>query len=164
MGITFNADEIFEMAEEIERNGARFYRKAAEHACDEATKQWLLDMAVMEDGHVTVFAEMRKQLGAPEKAQMVFDPDNEAVLYLQAMADSRGTEGKKSATKELTGTETIREIIEAALNAEKNSVVFYFSLKTFVSEKAGKDKVEGIILEEIKHITALLNKLKTLDG
>ena len=28
MGITFNADEIFAMAEEIERNGQKFYRKA----------------------------------------------------------------------------------------------------------------------------------------
>ena len=28
--ITFNPDEIFEMAEQIERNGAKFYRKAAE--------------------------------------------------------------------------------------------------------------------------------------
>ena len=26
MAITFNANEIFEMAEEIERNGAKFYR------------------------------------------------------------------------------------------------------------------------------------------
>ena len=30
MPITFNADEIFEMAEEMERNGAWFYRRAAE--------------------------------------------------------------------------------------------------------------------------------------
>ena len=34
MPITFNANEIFEMAEEMERNGARFYRKAAENASD----------------------------------------------------------------------------------------------------------------------------------
>ena len=30
--ITFNADEVFEMAEQIERNGAAFYRKAAQGA------------------------------------------------------------------------------------------------------------------------------------
>ena len=29
MGVTFNADEVFEMAEQIERNGAKFYRAAA---------------------------------------------------------------------------------------------------------------------------------------
>ncbi len=30
MGVEFNAFEAFEIAEKIERNGARFYRRAAE--------------------------------------------------------------------------------------------------------------------------------------
>ena len=30
MSIVFNADEILEMAEQIERNGAKFYRRASE--------------------------------------------------------------------------------------------------------------------------------------
>ncbi len=29
MAISFNLDEIFEMAEQIEKNGANFYREAA---------------------------------------------------------------------------------------------------------------------------------------
>ena len=29
MSVDFNADEIFEMAEQIERNGVKFYNKAA---------------------------------------------------------------------------------------------------------------------------------------
>ena len=52
MSITFNADEIFEMAEQIERNGAKFYREAAENASDADVKEMLLSMAAMEDGHV----------------------------------------------------------------------------------------------------------------
>ena len=32
MSEVFNADEVFEMAEKIEKNGADFYRKAAEKA------------------------------------------------------------------------------------------------------------------------------------
>ena len=59
MGITFNADEIFEMAEEIERNGAKFYREAAQKAADKQVKQMLLDMAAMEDGHLVTFQQMR---------------------------------------------------------------------------------------------------------
>ncbi|GAI05715.1 unnamed protein product [marine sediment metagenome] len=41
MGTTFNADEIFEMAEEIERNGAMFYREAAANTSDNETKRKL---------------------------------------------------------------------------------------------------------------------------
>ena len=163
MSITFNASEIFEMAEEIERNGARFYRKAAENSSDEKTKQMLLNMAVMEDGHLKTFEEMRKQLSEQEKGGIVFDPDNESVLYLQTMADARGWEGRINPMKELTGNETTKEILEIALNSEKESVFFYFGLKGLVSAKAGKDKVEKIIIEELSHITTLLKKLQSVE-
>ncbi len=88
MPITFNANEIFEMAEEIERNGAKFYRKAAQNASDKQTKQMLLDMADMEDGHLATFQEMREQLSGQEKGWTIFDPDNQSALYLQVMADA----------------------------------------------------------------------------
>ena len=162
MGITFNANEIFEMAEEMERNGAKFYRQAAQDTIDEGTKQMLLGMADMEDGHLKTFQEMRKQLSRREKGWTIFDPDNQSALYLQAMADAHGYEGKITPTKALIGNETPKKIIEIALNAEYESVVFYFGLKSFVSEKAGKDKVEAIVIEELSHITTLLNKLKSL--
>ena len=162
MGITFNANEIFEMAEEIERNGAKFYRQTAANASDKETKQMLLDMAAMEDGHLKTFEEMREQLSGQEKGWTVFDPDNQSVRYLQAMADARGYEGKITPTKELTGNETLLEILEIALNSENESVVFYLGLKELVPVRAGRDKVEAIIMEELSHITTLLKKLKSL--
>lgn len=162
MTITFNANEILEMAEEIERNGARFYRKAAQNTSDDQAKQMLLDMADMEDRHLKTFQNMREELSNHEKEPTVFDPDNEAVLYLQAMADSRGYEGRKSPDEELSGNETTKEILEIALNSEKESVVFYFGLKNLVPQKAGRDKVEAVIIEELGHITTLLNQLKSL--
>jgi len=163
MGITFNANEIFEMAEEIERNGAKFYRRASANSPDEETRQMLLDMAVMEDEHLKTFQQMREELSGREKEAMVFDPDNQSALYLQAMADARGYEGKIAPAKELTGNETPKEIIEIALNSEKESVVFYFGLKGCVPVKAGRDKVEAIIIEELGHITTLLGRLKNLE-
>ncbi len=162
MSITFNADEIFEIAEEMEKNGAKFYRKAAENTCDDQTKQMLLKLATMEDGHLQTFKSMRRQLCGSEKVQNTFDPDNEAALYLQAFADARGYEGKKSPTEELTGKESTKEVLEIALNDEKEAVVFYTGLKSLVSEKAGRDKVEMIIAEEMGHIAILLNQLKAL--
>jgi len=162
MPITFSANEIFEMAEEMERNGAKFYRKAAQNTSDDQAKQILLDMADMEDEHLATFQEMRKELSGQEKSWTVFDPDNQSVLYLQAMADARSYEGKKTPTEELTGNETPKEILETALNSEKESVVFYFGLKGLVPVRAGRDKVEAIIIEELSHITTLLKKLKSL--
>ena len=162
MPITFNVDEIFEMAEEMEKNGAKFYRKAAQNTSDSQTKQLLLDMADMEDNHLQTFREMRQQLSGRETEDTMYDPENEAAMYLQAMADSHGYEGKIAPDEELTGKETPKEILEIALNSEKESVVFYSGLKSLVSPKAGRGKVKAIIREELGHITTLLNKLKAL--
>lgn len=162
MAITFNADEIFEMAEEIERNAAKLYREAADITPDKKTRQMFLDMAAMENGHLIIFENMRRQLSEREKEITTFDPDNQAVLYLQTMADSHGHEGKISVTQKLTGKETTDEILRIALKAEKESVVFYSGIKGFVPVQAGKDKVEDIIREELGHIAFLNKQLLTL--
>ena len=157
MTITFNADEVFEMAEEIERSAAAFYREAAKKASDKKIKQTLIDLAAMEDGHLRTFEQMRRQLTSREKTETVFDPDNQAALYLQTMANSRGTEGKIGQTQKLTGKEKTEDILKIAINSEKNSVVFYVGLKDLVPTETGKDKVKAIITEEMGHI-AVLNK------
>jgi rubrerythrin len=162
MSITFNADEIFEMAENIERDGAKFYRQAAKNTADKKTKQMFLDLASMEDKHLATFQAMRKRLGDSEKEEMIFDPDNEAAMYLQTVARGHGWEGKKSLTESLTGRERLEDILKIALDAENNSVIFYTSLKELVPPKAGRDKVEAIIKEELGHIAVLNRQLALL--
>jgi rubrerythrin len=162
MSITFNADEIFEMAENIERDGAAFYRQAAKNAADKKIKQMFLDLAGMEDKHLATFQAMRKQLGDREKEETVFDPDNEAAMYLQTMAKGHGWEGKKSLTESLTGKESTEDILKIALEAERSSVVFYSGLKELVPAKSGRDKVEAIIKEELGHIAILNQQLALL--
>jgi rubrerythrin len=83
MSVAFNADEVFEMAEQIERNGARFYREVAAKAPDRQIKDMFLRFAAMEDTHLRTFQEMRKSLSDREKEETTFDPEGEAVLYLQ---------------------------------------------------------------------------------
>ncbi len=163
MGITFNADEIFEMAEEIERQGAKFYSEVSKKATDDEMKKFFVELSAMEAEHLKIFADMRKQLSEAEKTALTFDPDNEAALYLKTMADAKGWEGRISPTQKLTGTESMKEVIEIALNAEKESVVFYFGLKSMVSEKAGRDKIEQIVMEELSHIRTLLEYLKDMN-
>ncbi|MDD5064664.1 MAG: ferritin family protein [Phycisphaerae bacterium] len=163
MSITFNADEIFEMAENLERDAARFYHQAAKGAADKKTKQMFLDLANMEDRHLATFQEMRKELGAGEKEETVFDPDNEAAMYLQTMARGHGWEGKRSPTGNLTGNEKIEDILKIALEAERNSVVFYSGLKELVPPRAGRDRVEAIIKEELGHIAILNEQLALLN-
>jgi len=162
MSIAFNADEVFEMAEEIERNGAKFYREAAGKTKNPEVHEMFLNMASMEDGHMRTFQEMRKGLSEQEKGETAYDPYDEASLYLQALADSKGFEGMRSPTQKLTGKESVGELLEIAIGAEKNSVLYYVGLKDLVPVGAGRDKVEAIIREEIRHIADLRRRQTAL--
>ena len=160
MGVTFNADEIFEMAEQIERNGVTFYRAAAEKL--PSVRQDLLDLAAMEEEHEKTFADMRAQLSGREQETMVFDPDGEAQMYLRVIADGQVFDVKADPAEQLTGQETPEDILKIAIALEKDSIAFYAGLKECVPPRAGKDKVEGIIREEFGHIATLSEKLSAL--
>jgi len=160
MSVTFNAIEIFEIAERIERNGVQFYRKAAEGLSDQDLRQTLLDLADMEAEHEETFANMRKQISYKERELITFDPENEMTLYLQAIANGHVFDLKKDPSEQLTGKETVEDVLKLAIEAEKDSIVFYVGLQNFVPAKAGKDKVEEIIKEEMDHIVELNQRLE----
>ncbi len=159
MPMPFNADEIFEMAEQIERNGANFYRAAAKKL--PAAKEMLLDLAAMEDQHLKTFKDMRARLSASEQEPLVFDPDGQAQMYLRVMASEHVFTVSANPSKLLTGKKAA-EILKMAIGFEKDSIVFYTALKESVSRKAGKDKIEAIIAEEMSHIVILSDKLTAL--
>lgn len=157
MSITFSANEIFEMAEELERNGSRFYRQAAESFKEPAKQQLLLSLAEMEDMHELTFEAMRNHLTDAEREVDTFDPDDEAGMYLRAMADGHVFDLSQPPAEKLTGNESFTDILKIAIDCEKDSIVFYLGLKDLVPAKEGKDKIDAIIREEMGHIS-LLNK------
>jgi rubrerythrin len=156
MSYDFNADEIFDMAEQIERNGAKFYRTAADGIDDAGSRDFLLELAAMEDEHEKSFASIRSQLSQSEKGATVFDPGNEAGLYLRALADTRVFFEKE------IDVSSMKAILKDAIVAEKDSIVFYLGMKDMVPEKAGKERIDAIIKEEMRHISLLSRKLVAL--
>ncbi len=153
MSYDFNANEVFEMAEQMERNGTKFYRDAAETAADPSNKELLMGLSKMEEAHEKIFESMRADLTAVEKASTVFDPSGEASLYLRALVDSR-----VFFKKEIDVTSMV-EILKSAIEAEKDSIVFYLGMKEAVPENLGRDRIEAIIKEEMGHIRVLSNEL-----
>ncbi len=155
MSISFNAIEVFEIAERIERNGVKFFRRAAEVLSDQYLCQILLSLAEMEAEHEETFANMRKQISNKEWDLITFDPEDEMTLYLRTIADGHIFDLKKDPGEQLKDKETAEDILKYAIEAEKNSIIFYLGLKNFVPAKAGKDKVDEIIKEEMDHIAEL---------
>ncbi len=154
MAYDFNAADIFEMAEQIERNGMAYYKKASEKATNPEAKEFFNFMSGIEAQHEKTFAAMREELTQGETQPTVFDPDNESVLYLRALADT------KVFTKEQEPPEEMEAILNMAIDAEKNSIAFYAGMRDLVPEKRGKERLDHIIQEEKSHIVLLTRKIQ----
>jgi rubrerythrin len=103
-----------------------------------------------------MFKSMRAELSQDEKVVTTFDPDGDAERYLRALADTRIFYEKD------ISTDSLENIFKSALTAEKDSIVFYFGMKDVVPAHLGKDKLDGIIKEEMSHIRIISDKLLEL--
>ena len=154
MGYEFIADEIFEMAEQIEKKGAQLYRKAAEKVNGEKRKL-LLELATMEDCHGMKFADFRKALALCDKNSTTFDPEGQTAHHLKVLS---GTREFIENDLDLTNKEAI---LKSAIAVGKESIIFYLGLKDLVDCKAGKEKIDAIINVEMRHLKILNGKLQS---
>jgi rubrerythrin len=161
LSLAFNADEIFQMAQQIEKNGIRFYRWAAERSQKPGGVQLLLRLVGMEEEHEKIFAGMRAGLTEAERKKLVFDPEDETSSYLRAWADHHVFNLKHDPSEKLTGKETVDTILQIAMGMEKDSIVFYLGMKDAVPERLGRSKIDGIIKEEMSHLDSLSRELET---
>jgi len=159
MGIDFNICEIFNIANELEKNRADFFRRAAEKFRDKKIRNALLELAEQDKYNAYIFARIKEGFSETECPPTVFDPDDVDHLYLKAMAEEHVC--NFDACKNLMGNESLNEILQMAIRMEKDALAFYTGLKNFVA-KGSVENVDLIIKEKLKHIGILNKKLSEL--
>jgi rubrerythrin len=163
MAVVFNAGEVFEIARQIERNGARFYQRAAQAMGEGETASLLLSLSDMEKRHEHVFAKMSKELDAQEKEQPLYDPYGEADQYVRALAGGHVFDLTADPNDWLTEGRSPADVLRKAIGVEKESILFYLGMKESVPEKLGKDRIEGIIKQEMNHVSLLTARLRVIE-
>ncbi|MCX7031495.1 MAG: ferritin family protein [Spirochaetes bacterium] len=153
--MNFNAREIFDIGVQIEVNGKAFYEAAAKKTAETALREFFLELAAWENTHIKLFGELRDALPKGAGSLPVFDPNDEAALYLQATADSHVFVRNKDMVALVAGCKGPLDILDVAMTFEKDSVVYYTTMKKVVAKNLGQDKVDRLIDEEIKHISLL---------
>ena len=161
METIFNVREVFEIAEQIERTGSVFYKNAAKITKEADHKKFLLELAAMEDDHEKRFHSLKEEF--TEKLGDEFsDIDNQALAYLRAVGSGAVFDINNDSSKQLTGKETLEEIYKLAIEFEKETVVYFTSIKNIVPESFGKNKIDLLITEEIRHIMSLSKQLNEM--
>jgi len=162
MAIIFNADEIYQIAEDIEQNGHKFYSESAQKVRSPAAAKVLRNLAAMELQHLETFRSLHARLADQAKEELTFDPDGETGVYLQAAADSHIFKKYVDPMSLLKDSSNPREILELALRFEKDSVVFFLALSDMVPERLGKSEVFSLAKQEQSHIAIIQRALSKL--
>ena len=159
MTVALNAFEVFEIAEQIERNGATFYRKAAELFNEPDICNMLIELADWETKHEQVFRDMGKQLVKISKKTSTPEPEKKQLdPKLMACLGVFGT--VSDPLHKLKNIEKIADVLKTAIAKEQDSITFYEGLKDFVPTSDDKNKIGDIIKEEMHHINILNQALK----
>jgi len=152
-----NAASVFEIGIQIERNGKAFYQAMAEQLKEADSKAFFAQLAEWEDKHIALFQRLQSALPEQAREDHLFDPDGEMAAYLKAAADTHVF----IATPDMAALIASRchsalDAVELALTFEKDSVVYYVTMKKVVAEHAGRNKIDLLIDEELHHV-AILN-------
>ncbi len=163
MSVSFNADEILEIAQQIEQNGLNFYRAASNAVADPKAKEMLASLAEWEVEHERLFRDMRAGLTDSQKQDTVFDPDDEMGIYLKEMADKVVFTSKMDPAEMIGPNPSFRKILDIALEREKDAVAFYSGIRDIVPAALGRDKIEAIRAEEVSHVDMINQRLAEIE-
>lgn len=162
MAMTYNLDEVFEIAERIEKNGATFYRCAADMHQDSDARELFLRLARDEDTHERIFRELRRQLVTGEDSITAYDRDETVVGYLQALAGSYVFLSDTKPEEELARISSVADILKTAMSKERDSISLYLGIRQVMAD-TDKEKVSTILEEEQRHLVDLIAALAALE-
>jgi rubrerythrin len=143
----FSVLEIIELAIRIEENGEKVYRRAVQENPNAPLAPLLTWFAEEEVRHVEWLMQLKKGV-----RKVVEDP---GILEL-GMSILRGILGEKTFSLEeadFSKMEKREDLLEAAMEFEKDTLMFYRMLEPLVEDPEGF--LSRIIQEEQRHINAL---------
>jgi rubrerythrin len=151
------AFEVLQIAEEMERNAAKFYRKAAGMYDDPSLSKLFTELALWEKRHIQVFAEMKDRFSGQAWEGGRFDVDRVDVSRLDvppAVFDEHS-----NPAKELTGRETRGDVLRLAIKKERYTMGYYVALTEFALGQDNIKVIREILQEEKKHVRVLTQSL-----
>ena len=145
----FTIREIIDIAIKIEKNGENFYREAMEKISNPALKPVLLFLADQEHEHAQWFEKLKDKTKTAEGEQKVAEI-GEAML--QSLV---GDQIFSLDDANLSELDTVESLIELGVELEKDTILFYQMLHSFIEDPDTLKGLDEIIAEESRHIEIL---------
>ncbi|MFC1676370.1 ferritin family protein [Planctomycetota bacterium] len=160
MSQKYSSFEVFQIAEQIESNGEKFYRQAAKIFEKDQVHTLFSRLADWETDHQKLFARMRKEFTDQINRLGTFDPDDYMSSNPGAMAELTAFAINHDPAKWFKPNEKITHILRKAIKNEKDTITFYVGLREFTKDIEAKLAIERLILEEKHHVQILKESLE----
>jgi rubrerythrin len=148
----FSAREVLDIAIRLEKNGETIYRDAIKKLSDPNLTLLLEWMADEEAQHARCFSRMQQKLTLVTPDQIAEEMGRELLDNLLA--------GQSFSLEDVdfSRIDHINTMIETFIEFEKDTILFYQMLETFIQDDSALQKLNEIVAEEERHI----EKLKSL--
>ncbi len=158
MNNNYNCNEIINIAIQIERSGSEFYTKAISSSKKKNIKLQLENLAQWEDSHIKKMEDLKDLL--EDDCEPFIFPDIDPSSYMQSLENCHIFIKNKDIDKMLKKTKNDRDLLELALEFEKDSVTFY---KKIVTNNSSVLKILKLIIkEEESHVEFIKNLINEL--
>ncbi len=159
MSVEFNADEAFELAQQVEKRAMEFYLQAAESCEQKSLADIYLELSAMEAQHEMVFAAMKDMplmfIAPPVKQEV-------AGQYWPVLAGSMIADVSIELPRMFQNKRTPQDILKTAMAFERDTVVFLVGIKEMLADAKERSRIDQIIIEEMGHLISLGSQLAKL--
>eukprot|EP00831_Metopus_contortus_P018636 TRINITY_DN17960_c0_g1_i1.p2 TRINITY_DN17960_c0_g1~~TRINITY_DN17960_c0_g1_i1.p2 ORF type:complete len:299 (-),score=52.20 TRINITY_DN17960_c0_g1_i1:1247-2143(-) len=152
MASFFRANEIAKTAVEVEKKGRAFYLRLEESARNPKTRELFHYLAVEESKHEVIFQALLDRLGEIELP--AWATSEEYGGYIQGLIESHALFSDQEVAKRVDALDDEKEAIRMAMTFEKDSILFFTEMESFVPDKE-KAAVRECIQEERLHLARL---------
>lgn len=141
----YSVAEIIEQAVQTEKLGAEFYASMAkQYNDDEQLREFFNTMYIKEQEHERSFSDLKGNID-----ESMLEGWEEASMYLRAVVESEFFLGSHKSLPSLEHLKTIEDALRYAIGFERETLLYYYSLRDIMKETEIIDK---IINEEKSHI------------
>jgi rubrerythrin len=145
----FSIREIIDMAIQLEKNAETFYREALARVSTPILEPVLVCLADEERDHAQWFERLKRVL---EEAKAGGEKGEMSGAELRSLV---GDQKFSLAEVDLSEIDSVPELIELAVEHEKDTIIFYQMLKSFIDSPETTKELDEVIAQEEQHIKLL---------
>lgn len=143
----YSISEIMEMAIQTERLGFQFYTSISEKfKKDDGLVKLFTTLAKKEQVHEKTFTELKGMIAKSGAEPVEWE---EVSNYMRAFVESQFFLGRGKSLPSMDHLKNVADAVNFALSFEKETLLYFFELRSIVKEK---EMVDEIINEEKSHI------------